>query len=193
MRLSRYSRRYRSTKRILMRRAARVQSVRLQRLLRRRLQKRSRGCLKHLVPCRRRLLFLREGLRLLLLRQCPQKRSRRCLKHLVWCRKRLLFLRVRLWGLKSLRTSGVEFRTHHPTYIEVTFSLRDVAADLFFERFGGRPAHLCAETTQERQGERCVFVEIDRVEVEQVRFDGKRIGAEGRAIAYVGDRVEGLA
>ena len=87
----------------------------------------------------------------------------------------------------------MEFRTHHPTYIEVTFCLGDVAAYLFFERFGIGPAHLCAETTQKGKSERCVFVELDGMEVEQVRFDGKRIGAEGRAIAHVGDGVEGLA
>ena len=60
----------------------------------------------------------------------------------------------------------MEFRTHHPTYIEVTFRLRDVAADLFFQGFGIWPARLCAQTTQERQRERRVFVELDRMEVE---------------------------
>src|ERR1700748_3047283 len=105
-----------------------------------------------------------------------------------------MFLRERLWGRpRSLRTRGVEFRTLHPTYIEVTFCLSDVSADLFFERFGVGPAHLCAETTQKGEGERRVYVEFYWMEVEQVRFDGKRIGAESRAIAYVRDRVEGLA
>ena len=87
----------------------------------------------------------------------------------------------------------MEFRTHHPTYIEVAFRLSHVSADLFFERFWGGPAHLCAEATQEGEGERRVFVELYGVEVEQVRFDGKRVGAEGGAIAYVGYGVEGLA
>jgi hypothetical protein len=87
----------------------------------------------------------------------------------------------------------VEFRTHHPTYIEVTFCLGDVAADLFFERFGVGPAHLGAETTQKGQSERRVLVELDGMEVEQVRFDGERICAEGGTIAYVGDGVESLA
>jgi hypothetical protein len=149
-----------------MRLAARDQSMLARLLLRRRLQRRGLRCQMYLILCRERLLFLREQLRRSLRRR-RQNRNRRCLKHLVRRRKRLLFHLVRLWGcLRSLRTSGVEFRTHHPTYIEVTLRLCDVAADLFFQRFGIGPAHLCAETTQERQGEWCVLVEIDGVEVE---------------------------
>jgi hypothetical protein len=127
-----------------MRLAARVPSISPRLLLRQCLQKRGLGCLKHLILCRERLLFRREQLRRLL-RQRRRNRDQRCPKHLVRRRRRLLFHLVRLWGcLRSLRTSGVEFRTHHPTYIEVTFRLRDVAADLFFEGFGIGPAHLSA-------------------------------------------------
>ena len=149
-----------------MRLEARGQSMSPRLLLRRRLQKRGLKCLMYLILCRERLLFLREQLRRSLLRY-RQNRDRSCLKDLVRRRRRLLFHLVRRWGcLRSLRTSGVEFRTHHPTYIEVTFRLRDVAADLFFQGFGIWPAHLCAQTTQERQRERRVFVELDRMEVE---------------------------
>jgi len=120
--------------------AVRVRGMSPRLLLGRRLQR--RNCLMPLILCPERLLFPREQLRRSL-RQRPQNRNRRCLKHLVLCRKRLLFHLVRLWGyLRSLRMSGVEFRTHHPTYIEVTFRLCDVAAYLFFERFGVWPAHL---------------------------------------------------
>ena len=127
-----------------MRLAARGQSISLRLLLCRCLQKRGRRCLMDLILCRERLVFLREQLRRSL-RQRRRNRDRSCLKLLVLRRRRLLFQLVLLWGcLRSLRTSGVEFRTHRPTYIEVTFRLCYVAANLLFEGFGIWPVHLCA-------------------------------------------------
>jgi hypothetical protein len=74
-----------------MRLAARVQSVSPRLLLRRRLQKRGRRRLMHLVLFRERLLILCVRLLFLrdrLLRWRLQKRGQRFLKHLVLCHKR---------------------------------------------------------------------------------------------------------
>ena len=46
---------------------------------------------------------------------------------------------------------------------------------------------------QEGQRQRGLLVELDRVEVQQMGFDGEGVGTEGGAIADVGDGVEGLA
>ena len=46
---------------------------------------------------------------------------------------------------------------------------------------------------EEGQGERCLFVEFDGVEVQEVGFYGEGVGAECGAVAYVGDGFEGFA
>jgi len=48
------------------------------------------------------------------------------------------------------------------------------------------------QTLEEGQGQGCLFVERDGVEVQQVGFDGEGVGAEGWAVADVGDGVECL-
>ena len=45
---------------------------------------------------------------------------------------------------------------------------------------------------QEGQGERGLFGELDWVEVQEMGFYGEGVGAEGGAIAYIGDGFEGL-
>src|SRR6516164_189412 len=84
-------------------------------------------------------------------------------------------------------------RSQQMAQTEVAFSAADIAADLLAQSLRRRPANLIAKPVQEREGEGCGFGEIDWVEVEQVGFDRERVGAEGGAIADVGDGVEGLA
>ncbi len=76
---------------------------------------------------------------------------------------------------------------------EVAFCFGYVAADLFAEGFGVGPADFGAEAVEEGQGEGCLFVEFDWVEVQEVGFYGEGVGAEGGAVAYVGDGFEGFA
>ena len=71
-------------------------------------------------------------------------------------------------------------------------STANVLAYLGAEGFRGGEADLRAEAFQERQFEGGVFGQVYRVEVEEVGFHGEGVGAEGGAVAYVGDGLEAL-
>ena len=87
-------------------------------------------------------------------------------------------------------TAGAAFRSHRPTQTEVAFCRCDISEDLLAERFGAGETSLVAQTLEEGQGQGCLFVETDGVEVQQVGFDGEGVGSEGRAVADVGDGVK---
>jgi hypothetical protein len=60
----------------------------------------------------------------------------------------------------------MEFQAHRLTQIEVVICLTDVAAYLFAESFGVRPAYLGAQALEEAEFEGGVGVKVDGVEVE---------------------------
>ena len=58
--------------------------------------------------------------------------------------------------------------------------------------FGGGETLLGAEAVEEGELQWSGFGQVDRLEVEEVGFDGKGVCAEGRAVAGVGDAAEEL-
>src|ERR1700735_4160807 len=94
--------------------------------------------------------MLRRGMMLLL--------RRRLRLGLLTVRRFLLrlagLLRLLQAGLRRLaRIVGMEFQTHPLTQIEVVICLTDVAAYLFAESFGVRPAYLGAQALEEAEFE----------------------------------------
>jgi len=83
-------------------------------------------------------------------------------------------------------------RRHRPTQTKEALGAADVAAYLLAKCFGIGPPCLRAEPFEEGQGEGRLLGEIDRVEVEQVGFNGERVCAKGGAIADIGDGLEGF-
>lgn len=88
--------------------------------------------------------------------------------------------------------AGAAFRSHRPTQIEVALCGCDIAEDLIAEGFGAGETSLVAQTLEEGQGQGCLLVEGDGMEVQQVGFDGEGVGPEGWAVADVGNGVECL-
>jgi hypothetical protein len=56
---------------------------------------------------------------------------------------------------------------------EVAAAFLDVSADLFAQRLGAGKAHLGANPLQKRQRQGSFFVQIDRMKVQQMRFDSE--------------------
>ena len=81
---------------------------------------------------------------------------------------------------------------HQAAEGEVAAGVGDVEGDLSAQSFGVGELSFVAEAAEEGEAERCLLVEVDGVEVEEVGFDGEGIGAEGGAVADVGDGVEGF-
>jgi hypothetical protein len=73
---------------------------------------------------------------------------------------------------------------------EVAEGFFDVEADLGAEEVGRVKAALGAKAMEEGHLERGGFGEVDGVEVEEMGFDGEGVGAEGGAVADVGDASE---
>ena len=70
---------------------------------------------------------------------------------------------------------------------EIVSSTGDVFADLLFQSLGRWPGNFRAQTVEKEKSKLRGLVERNGMKVEDVSFHRKRIIAEGRSIADVGD------
>lgn len=70
---------------------------------------------------------------------------------------------------------------------EIVSSTGDVLADLLLQSLGRWPGNFRAQTVEKEKADLCGLVERDGMKVEDVSFHRKRVVAEGRSIADVGD------
>ena len=75
---------------------------------------------------------------------------------------------------------------------EILLGLGHIPSDLLFQRFDGRELDLVAQAIEEMEFDFGFRRKFERVKIQQVSFDGKRIGAKRRAVSNVGDRIETL-
>src|SRR5215472_6209768 len=78
---------------------------------------------------------------------------------------------------------------HHP---KIASRMVDISGDLLSQGIDGPELDLGANALQEGQLKFCFGLQLKRMEVEQVTLNGEGIGTKGRAVANVGDRVEGF-
>src|SRR5512146_181425 len=75
---------------------------------------------------------------------------------------------------------------------KIALGSADVFSDLLFEDFRTGKLHFVAKSLEENELDLRFWLEIDRVEIEDVGFDGERVRAKGGTHADVGDGIEGF-
>src|SRR5208337_444004 len=75
---------------------------------------------------------------------------------------------------------------------EILLRLRHIPPNLLFQSFDGRKLDLIAQTIQKMKFDFRFRRKFERVEIQQVSFNGKRIGAKRGPVPNVRDRVETL-
>ncbi len=74
--------------------------------------------------------------------------------------------------------------------MQVAFCLGDIAHDLLFQSLGGGPAALLTQPAMKMKPQGSLFVQSNRVKVEQVRFHREGVRAKRWPIADVGHGIE---
>src|SRR5260221_1454978 len=87
---------------------------------------------------------------------------------------------------KSGMNAGILHDLQHAAEMEVTTGPMDVFGDLRAQRIDIRPFHLRAEVLQEGELDRRLGGDLNRMEVQQVRFNGQRFFAASRPRTDVG-------
>src|ERR1022692_995686 len=79
---------------------------------------------------------------------------------------------------------------HAPQPSQIPLRLSHIPPDLFFQGFDRRKLDLIAQAIQKMKFDFGLGRQFKRMKIQQVRFNGKRVGAKSRTVPNIRDRIE---